>query len=43
MCTAAEAAPLEVATLLRRYGDAYRARYHIDADAVLRSALGSAA
>jgi hypothetical protein len=29
MCMAAETVPLEVATLLRRYGDAYRARYHL--------------
>ena len=29
MCSAPEAARLEVATLFRRYGEAYRERYHL--------------
>ena len=32
MCTAPETARLEVATLLRRYGEAYRERHHPSAD-----------
>jgi hypothetical protein len=31
VCTAPEAARLEVATLFRRYGEAYRERYHLSA------------
>jgi len=31
VCTAPGAAGLEVATLFRRYGEAYRERYHLSA------------